>query len=344
MPRWPKIYLLCLVAGASLVSPCAGQTEDPSLAAVLQTVPAARRLEIKFASGELLHGSLLQVHNDTLMLKRADQNGQPGPVTLHALAQVERVRQWRSNVNRGAGWGAASGGVFLGGFGLLVGLVATGYNSHADSDVAPIVAGTLAGAAIGALAGATLGGGVGALINTWQEIWPNGADLAANETSPPQPARPNSPTRLGLFAGLGRTAQLSPDFTRLGGRVSLAKTLSRRLNLGPEIAYYDFGEPLVSHQAGVTTVTSRQNLHRVAVALHLQRQSPGFAPYLTLGGGWYQQDSMFAGGHVGGGLRWRFPDGRDLELDLRHHFNLTDVDPDQVAKFWTLGIGFGFSI
>jgi len=52
----------------------------------------------------------------------------------------------------------------------------------------------------------------------------------------------------------------------------------------------------------------------------------------------------FFGGHAGGGLRWHVSKVTDLELDVRYHFSFTKVDPDQIDRFWTAGMGIRFGI
>lgn len=344
MLRWNLIPLLCGLLASLWAAPGCGQERDLSLTDVLRALPADRPLEFTLGADSVIHASFIQVHDDTLLVQRQDASGRPGPLTQHALSDVARVREWRSNVNRGAGWGAASGGVILGGFGVLVGLYAAGVNSPAASDVAPVVAGGLAGAAIGALAGATLGGGVGALVYSWHEIWPTADQRREDQVVPAERNWTPAPTRLGLFAGFGRTTRLASDVTRPTGRVSLRQNWGRTMRVGPEFGYYDFGGHVVSRTSDLTGADTTENLAHFGVALDLHARSPGLAPFLTIGLGWYLHDDAYAGAHAGGGLRWQYSHGHDLELELRYHFNLTDVDSPFFGRFWTLGLGLGFTI
>ena len=47
---------------------------------------------------------------------------------------------------------------------------------------------------------------------------------------------------------------------------------------------------------------------------------------------------------VGGGLHWQTHQSTDRELDVRFHFNFSGVDADQINRFWTVGLNFGFGI
>ena len=76
----------------------------------------------------------------------------------------------------------------------------------------------------------------------------------------------------------------------------------------------------------------------------MRARRPGLSPYATMGLGWFISNDAYLGAHLGGGLRWQFHNGNDLEFDMRYHFNLIDVDDDEVDSFWTLGLGLGFDL
>ena len=334
--RAPRIPVPLLIVVICLCFSQAAVGQTGSLMGVLRERPADRLLELTLTDGQFIRGYPITVHNDTLHLRR-DRNG--GPVRALFLADIIRVREWHSSTARGAGWGAGTGAVILGGFGTLLGLYVAGGNPNTHSDLGPVVGLTLVGAATGALAGGLVGGGVGALVNSWHQVWP--PDGAA-----PLPDLPvdSENTRLGLFAGAGRTLLDDYEVTRFVGRISLHKTLSEKVSLGPEIGYHHFGGHIVTHGPGSVEVSSKDNLLLFALGTNLHWDGPSLAPFVTVGVGWFLSNNTYVGGHAGGGLRWQAGRGTDLELDLRYHFSFTDVDDDGVDRFWTLGLGFGFGI
>jgi hypothetical protein len=306
-------------------------------------LPPNRLLELSLTDGQFARGVAVQVLNDTLYLR--PDNGGLVPLSRYPLADILRVRQWHTNSSTGAGWGATSGAIVVGGFGVLVGLLVVSYDHQADSDeyIAPVLALTLVGAAAGAFTGGVLGAGVGALVSSWHQVWP------ALDSSPGVIAATEFPpysrnTRLNLFAGGGHTVVPSYDVTSFVGRVSVHKTLSEKVSLGPSLGYHNFGGDETLYGNGYTEIRSRDDLLMMALTAKFRGDQSGIGPYGTVGTGWFIGDKAFIGGHLGGGLRWPVGGTTDLELDVRYHFNFTHVDPDQIDQFWTVGLNFGFGI
>jgi hypothetical protein len=308
----------------------------PELASALQKRPPDRQIELVFADGRFIRGYPVLVHADSVLMRR-DESG--GPVSSQALATIVAAREWRSNAGRGFGWGATSGAVIVGSFGLLMGAYLSSINDSDDSDLAPLCAMTFMGLGAGALAGGALGGGVGALSSSWVEFWPQVSGLPEGES-----ARYAKATRLGLWAGAGRSLLDGYEVTRFAGQVSLGRSLGRSLSLGPELGYFHFNGTSRLQSGNGTYVLGRDSILKIGLAANYRARRPGVGPFATAGIGWFISDDAYLGAHAGGGLRWQYGSGHDLEFDVHHHFSFTDVSPGQVSRFWTLGLGFGFDL
>lgn len=329
------LVLLVLLAGFGPVPTSTAATVRP-LGEVLRNTPHGRLLELRFDNDEFVRGYPVVVRNDTIYLQQAENQG---PLTPYSLPAVVGVREWRSNGGRGAAWGATSGALVVGSFGLLMGSYLASTNSDYESDTGPVIGATLLGAGIGALGGSVLGLGVGSLSHSWREIWPSPAPVTEFN-----PTANSEATRLGLFAGSARPILDGYEVSRFAARVSLRKSLGRLVSLGPEISFHDFEGEAVTGTNGGSTRRSKENLIKLGLALNLRSQRPGLSPYATTGIGWLLSNDSYLGGHLGGGLRWQFNRGNDFQLDVRYHFNITTVNPGEVDQFWTLGVGLGFDL
>ena len=255
----------------------------------------------------------------------------------YALDEILRVRAWQANSARGAGWGATSGAVVVGGFGALVGMYASAIRGN--DNAGPVVAFALIGAGVGAAGGGLVGGSVGLLISSWQQVWPTGADLRLPGSAPT-----SKNARLNLFAGSGSTTLPDYEVTRPVGRISLHKNLNPNASLGPAVGYHKFGGTEVTQLPGSTETRSRDGILQVGMEFKIRADRTGFSPFATTGAGWYLGNGVFIGGHAGGGLRWAVSDFTDLEFDVRYHFSFTDTDEDDIDSFWTIGLNLGFGI
>ena len=354
MPRHPIFVLLALMISGVLRSGpvVASETPPPSrqskpaadlpLSEALRLLPANRLLELTLPEGQFARGYAVQVSKDTLHLRQ--ENERLGPVTRYPLADILRVRQWQNNSSRGAGTGAISGAVVVGGFGALVGLMVASYNDGSGNDdyVAPVIAMTLVGAVVGAFAGGVLGTGVGSLISSGHPVC-RGGEPEQSAQFPDLPVYSRQ-SRLNLFAGGGRTLLPEYEVTSLVGRIGLHKTLGPNLSLGPTVGYHNFGGQETLHTGDSSEFRSRGDILMMALSGKFRGARSGFAPYATAGAGWFLGNDTFIGGHVGGGLHWQTHQSTDLELDVRYHFNFSGVDADQINRFWTVGLNFGFGI
>ncbi len=329
------LLFLATAPGYAATDPEPGPDPTTLLTEVLRDQPANRLFEITLGSGQFARGYLTAVRGDSLYLREQEDGG---TTFAYALNEIILVRQWHTNASGGAGWGATTGAVILGGFGTLVGLYAASLDTG-DNDVGPVVGLTMVGAGMGALAGGLLGGGMGALISSWHEIWPEdiGPPL-------PEPPRRSRNTRLGLFAGLGNARTLELDYSRFTGRVTLHKALGKAASLGPEIAYHDFGGPVITYQDNGSSVQQTAGIVAFSLGAMVRNRSLGLGPYLAMGTGWYLSDASFLGAHVGGGLRWQVRRSLDFSLDIRYHFSFTSVADDEIDEFWTLGLELGLGI
>ena len=360
MPRFPNFVLLSLliiISGGLSIGPAMASEGPPDeiphparqpkpvadvpLSEALRLLPAKRLIELTLPEGQFARGYAVQVSNDTLHLRR--DKHELAPVTPYPLAEILRVREWRTNTSRGAGTGAISGAIVIGGFGILVGLAIASWDADNNDDyVAPVIATTLLGAGVGAFAGGVLGAGMGSLISSWQPVWP-GSETPRAPQLPDEPVYSHN-TRVNLFAGGGRTLLPEYEVTSLVGRVSLHKTLGQRVSLGPTIGYHNFGGHEVLFTSESIEVRSRDDILMMALTGKVRGARSGFAPYATAGAGWFLGNEAFIGGHLGGGLHWQTHGSTDLELDIRYHFNFSRVDSDQIDRFWTVGLNFGFGI
>ncbi len=325
-----------LLSTLLLINTCAIAADTTSLLEVLPDRNDDRQLEVTFVGGWSARGYLVDARADSLYLRDV---ATPNEITVYAISGIVRVRQWRSNASTGASAGALSGGVIAGGLGLLTGAYLASINDSDASDTPAYVIGTALGAAAGMLAGGTIGLGIGALSSSWHHIWPSDYAIAKAETNPY-----SENTRVGLFAGAGTTLLTDYQVTRFVGRASVRKNVGGNLSLGPEISYHSFGGNSISTTDGAEIYRHNDNLIKVAFVTNIAKRTPGLTPYATLGVGWFFTNDAYVGGHLGGGLRHQYSGGNDLEFDVRYHFSFSEVDPGEVNRFWTIGLGFGFGL
>jgi len=326
-----------LVSGACLLILLAAVAETGSLVEALNLQPTGRLVELTFDNHLLARGYINVIQADSLVLQ-AEKDG--GQLTIHALADIARLREWRSSTDRGIRWGGVSGAILGGIFGFGLGQLGKSLNDSGTDYDRSVFGITLLGAGAGVFAGGVLGGGVGALINGWYQVWP--VDRLTNSRPPPPPPRAQV-SRVGLFGGNAHSLLDGYEVNRFAGRVSLRNVLSANFSVGPEFSYHGFNDPIVTHpSSGATGTKIRESLLIFALATTLQARASLVAPYATLGVGWCLSDESFFGAQVGGGLRVHMNRNVDLDFDVRYHFGFADVSADQVDRFWTFGLGLVF--
>lgn len=310
--------------------------EMPPLTSVLHELPRDRLLEISLDDGSVHVGYLGRVRVDSLTLLPRDEN----PETTLAVNEVIRIREKVSNAGRGAGWGAVSGSLIGGGLGFLSGLYLASINDSGEGDAGPVIGGTLVGAAMGAGTFALTGLGIGALTRSWRTVWgPDDLDRVDSA------GHEKAPVRLDLDAGWGWQDVKGIDFDGFAWRLGLLKPISPHLEMGPHFGFvHTDGSVIEPLPGGGTQYTSNDNHFHASFGAELHLRDSGFGPYAALGTGWYWGNGSYLGGHVGGGLRHQNHHGTEFSLDIRWHFNITEIDKGAHAGFMTAMAGFSFDL
>lgn len=357
------VLLLLAGAGAAAPAPDVGDTTGEFATAPLVQKPVARDLRgllalvdgnlplrVTLASRDQAVGHPWRVYGDTLLLvaPTAWEAGQaPRRVDLRGvpLDDITRVEQSRSGARAGAGWGAKSGALVVGGLGLLVG-VAVAAISDGDSDVVPVLAFGAVGAGAGALAGGGLGAGIGALGRDWVTLWP----LDAAGEALPQDAAAGDATRRARLVVEG--AWSFDDGAELdgrgpGARLGIVRRIGDIFELGPFAEYHDLRglyryESIYDPYPPATgSLAARNRQFILGLDLRAHGRGEGVRPFGTAGIGWCLGGDFHVGAHGGGGLRWRGRSGHEVSLVVRRYFEVTGARPRQ-SRFWSVAAGVTF--
>lgn len=317
---------------------------------LLALVDGTLPLRVTLASRDQAVGHPWRVYGDTLLLvppaaweagrspRRADLRGV-------SLDDIVRVEQSRSGARAGAGWGAKSGALVVGGLGLLVGAAVSAL-SEGDSDATPIVAFGAMGAAAGALAGGGIGAGVGALGRDWATLWP---PAEAGGEAPPDGTGGDGGrrTRFRLEGAWSFDDGAEEDGHGPGARIGIVRRLSDALELGPFAEYHDlrgtyrYDSHLEAYPPGDVFLASRNRLFALGLDVHAHRRGAGVGPFGSAGIGWCLGDDLYVGAHGGGGVRWRGRSGHVFSLVVRRYFEVTGTQARE-GRFWSLAAGVTF--
>lgn len=317
---------------------------------LLALIDGTRPLRVTLASRDQAVGHPWRVYGDTLLLvpPAAWEAGRaPRQADLRgvSLDDIVRVEQSRSGARAGAGWGAKSGALVVGGLGVLVGAAISAL-SESDSDATPIVAFGAMGAAAGALAGGGIGAGVGALGRDWATLWP----LAeADGAPPPDGTNGDGPrrTRFRLEGTWSFDDGAEADGHGPGARIGLVRRLSDSLELGPFAEYHDlrgtywYDSHIEGYPPGGSFLASRHRLFALGLDVHAHRRGAGARPFGSAGIGWCLGDDLYVGAHGGGGVRWRGRSGHVFSLVVRRYFEVTGTQPRE-GRFWSVAAGVTF--
>jgi hypothetical protein len=316
-------------------SPALLFAEPITLPQALENTPQYSRLAITLADSQQIQGQFIRVTPDSITLQTGDSVSSQHIYSLNRLLKVQR---WRSDIGRSARNGAIGGALVLGGFGLMAGLSLNDTYDEDSNGIAIFVTGL--GVGLGALSGAILGLGTGALSRSWHDLWPV---ATAPPRSHPDPYSQKS--RLSLMAGVGHSWLENYKVNRFAGRIALLNKAGEVVRFGPELSFVDFGDTRsVDDGKGTLQTNKVQPLFRAAVSLEASQSGAGTLPFLNLGLGVTASNNLILSGHLGGGLRNRRPGGTEFDVDLRFHFNFTDVPSGEVDSFFTIGFGFGFGL
>lgn len=327
------------------------------LALVEGDVPLRVTLSVR---GQVI-GHPWRVYGDTLLLvppaewkpgRAPERAGLPG-VRLDDIVLLE---QSRSGARAGAGWGAKSGALVVGGLGLLVGTAVSAL-SDGDGDATTILALGAIGAAAGALAGGGIGAGVGALGHDWVAIWPpaaagrlagrghGAADVDATSIVSGGTARRS---RLALEGGWSFDDAAEHDGRGPGVRLGIVRRVGGHFEMGPFAEYHDLRglyrytalEGL--HPDAVEFLAARTRLFALGLDVRTLGRGRGPRPCGTTGLAWCLGDGLFVAAHAGAGVRWQCGDGHELTLLVRRHFGVLGSQPRE-SRFWSIagGITFG---
>jgi hypothetical protein len=265
-----------------LWSPAASAT--PTLVQILFDVPSGRAVEISLANGSRYDGTIAHVSADSVLLDVREPEW-AAPTTTLALDEITRVRERRSNLGRGAGWGAVSGAVVGGSLGLLSGLYLASTNDTQDSDAGPVIGGTLVGAAMGAAAIGVVGLGVGAMTKSWRTIY--GVEEPDREESA---GDDRAPSRLDVGIGSGILERDDVEFQGFAGRLGLLKQVSAHMEMGPHFEYVHLGGTETVYQDGGYYTVNSDPSFQASLGIKLNARRTGFAPPASGGFGWYWGD------------------------------------------------------
>jgi hypothetical protein len=361
------LAVLLLLPGAGAATPAPGGTDGEFTTAPLVEQPVARDLRellalvdgnlplrVTLASRDLAVGHPWRVYGDTLLLvpPAAWESGRtPGPEDLRgvSLDDIVRVEQSRSGARAGAGWGAKSGALVVGGLGLLFGAVVASL-SEGDSDAMPVVALGAIGAAVGALAGggigAGVGAGVGALGRNWVTLWPL-AD--AGGKAPPDVTGGDSlrRTRFQLEGAWSFDDGAEDGGRGLGARVGLVRRLSDAVELGPFAEYHDlrgtywYDSRFETEPPTGGFLAARNGVFALGLDVHAHSRGAGFGPIGSAGIGWSLSEDLYLGAHAGAGARWRGSSGHVFSLLVRRYFEVAGTQARE-GRFWSIAAGITF--
>lgn len=323
-----------------------------NLRELLALVDGAVPLRVTLSSRDQAIGNPWRVYGDTLLLAPPAEwtaGRTPERATLLAapLPDIIRVEQLRSGVRAGAGWGAKSGALVVGGLGLLVGTAVSAL-TDGDSDASAILALGAIGAAAGALAGGGIGAGVGALGHDWVAIWPLEAagEVAGAGAAAQGPAAGNG-ARLALEGGWSFDDAAEQDGRGPGVRLGVVRRIGGRFEMGPFAEYHDLrGLYPYRGSTGYYPATdyylaARTRLFALGLDVRTQGRGRGPRPCGTTGLAWCLGDGLYVGAHAGAGLRWQHGNGHELTLLVRRHFGVLGSEPRE-SRFWSIAAGITF--
>ena len=313
---------------------CAQTGSTGDVAAALRDITRDDMLRVTIWDGEIVQGTFMALLADTLMIDSRREEGESVLLRL-PTDTVQRLEKWESSTARGARWGATTGAVAVGSLGGLLGWVMASLGEGDDTGtLVPI----LAGATLGALSGAIVVGGVGAafgaLSNDWTIIYP-----------PPGPGDPRRPSRtIRLFLDVSEAWNVEADFPGgvFGARLGLLKDMSRHVQMGPAIGFYNFEQRAARPLDGGSYYRSTDPVTNMGLDVVVSGRSGGFAPYAVVGTGWYVSSDLYLGLMGGAGLRWRNATGQDYHLDVRRHVGISGDVSGGVDDFWTVSADITF--
>ncbi len=362
-PRAAAALAVLLLVGAG--GAAAARAEDPTVrefdVAPLTTPHAPRDLRelLALADGDLplrvtrasrdqVVGHPWRVYGDTLLLVpppdwRSGRTPAREILLGVALDDIARLEQSRSGVRAGAGWGARSGALVVGGLGLLVGAAVSAL-TEGDSDVTPVVAFGAIGAAAGALAGGGIGAGIGALGRDWVTLWPF---ESAGESRPPEGGG-GGRSRFVLEGAWSFDDGAEQDGRGPGVRAGVVRRVGGLFEMGPFAEYHDLGGLYRYAPGGQYEyphagdfLVERSRLFALGLDVRAQGRGAGLRPCGATGLAWCLGEGLYVGAHAGAGLRWRLAGGHDLTLFVRRHFGVIGSEPRE-SRFWSIAAGVTF--
>lgn len=331
-------------------APLADPLVPRDLRELLALVDGDLPLRVTLGSRDQAVGYPWRIYGDTLLLVpptdwKAGRTPEPEMLRGVPLDEILRLEQSRSGVRAGAGWGARSGALVVGGLGLLVGTAVSAL-SEGDSDVTTILAFGAMGAAAGALTGGGIGAGVGALGRDWVTIWP----FETAGGLPPHGAAAGGVARRTRFAMEGAWSfddGAEQDGRGPGVRIGIVRRVGGRFEMGPFAEYHDLrglyrytgtGQ-FYPHTSDF--LAARTRLFALGLDVRTQGRSQGARLFGTTGLAWCLGDGLYIGAHAGAGLRWRGRGTHDLTLVVRRHFGVIGSEPRQ-SRFWSIAAGVTF--
>lgn len=307
-------------------------------------------LRVTLASRDQVMGHPWRVFGDTLQLVpprayRPGQSPRAGDLVPVFVADIMRLEQARSGARTGAGWGAKTGAIVVGGLGLLVGAAVAGL-SESDEDVGPIAGFAIVGIGAGALVGGGIGAGVGALGRSWITLWPQ-AEAGASE--PGDLVGDGRRAHFLIEGGWSVDDRAEVDGRGPGVRLGLMRRLSGAFEMGPVAEFHDLeGRIRYDDYYGwypeypyEPVLASRNRMFSLGLDVRANGQAGGVRVLGTTGLGWCLSDELYIGANAGIGLRRRAAGGQELSLVVRRHFEVTGIEPHN-GRFWSVAAGFTF--
>lgn len=366
--RSPAIAALLLVAALSAVStaladeiprpgtpasPLTPPAGDPprDLRELLALVDGNLPLRLTLASRDEVVGHPWRIQDGHLQVVpatafRQGQAPRAGELVSVPVADIVRVEQSRSGARAGAGWGAKTGAIVVGGLGLLVGAAVAGL-SEGDDDAAPVLGFGIVGVGAGALVGGGIGAGVGALGRDWVTLWPpdEAGEPSSGDVAGGQPARR---ARFALEAGWSVDDRAEVDGRGPGARIGLVRRLGGAIEMGPFAEFHDLhGATLYEYQYDPAyppydpLLVARNRMFSLGLDVRANGQARGVRFMGTAGIGWCLSDELYIGANAGLGLRRRGEGGHEVSLLVRRHFEVTGMESRQ-GRFWSVAAGITF--
>lgn len=339
MNRISVVLLVCI--GILIPVSCPGNSQvDPILESVILKIQLETYLDVTLLDGNRYRGEFSGVQDDSLQLHRMTAEGALLETRALPLNEIIRIRHQGSGTGKGFRTGFTTGAVLGGSLSLLWGIALDSLDGE-GGNAGAIAALTTLGALGGGVGIGGLGAGIGAMTRTWYTDY----------ESPLAPGLPPdemvSDIRLNFGWGMGTAFENQQDYEKTGlfALAGFQKPLGRKLQIGPEIAYYDLDGTIRKETPDYYSIESTSPIITFGILGTLESQRKGWSPYLVLGTGYYVGGGEYLGASIGGGVRFRTERLKDISLEIRDHINIHDdghsFHPDY---FITVGAKFSFAL